>query len=267
MKRLEDKVAELSSSGRTGLSFFLTGGYPSMESFKELVKYIDKNSLADFLEIGIPFSDPLADGPVIQKTSLDAIREGATLPGIIRAVGEMKDEIDIPLVLMSYINPFYALGLERVFRDAAEAGFSALIIPDMPFGEDPAIEKAAMSHGLDTIYLAAPSCNENRIKKISSRSRPFLYYVSSYGVTGARKKLPRKLSSGLQGAVKVSDVPVYCGFGISTPQQAADIAEYADGIIIGSAFLKKIDGDKSSYFKEIRKFAISVRKEIDKGYT
>jgi len=257
VQSLKETVKNLKLSGRKGLSFFLTAGYPSMKEFKELLFFIDREKLADFLEIGVPFSDPLADGSVIQQASVKAIERGVKLRNIFREIKSLKNNISTPLIIMSYMNPLYSGGFAENIRKAEAAGFQAAIIPDLPAGE-----ADDLTAGFNFVYLAAPSTSEKRLAEISEKSSPFLYYVSSYGVTGERDRFSKTVAEKLKDAKKISKVPVYCGFGISNPEQAALISASADGIIIGSALVKLINGSPSRYFKQIKKFAISIKQAL-----
>ncbi len=260
MNELERKINWLKEEKLTGISFFMTAGYPDMKTFSDTVRELDRRSLADFIEVGVPFSDPLADGPVIQNSSREAIKQGASLGNIFEAVRKIKKDTALPMVMMSYLNPLTSgAGLEKNLKCAADSGFSAVIIPDLPAGESAEIEKTVKKPGLGHVFLAAPSTPDERIREISLKSSPFLYYVSSYGVTGARRSLDSKLASRLERVRKLSRVPVYCGFGISTPAQAALLKKSLDGIIIGSAFIDKL---KTRHFKAPLKFAISINKSL-----
>lgn len=263
MNKLKNKVERLYREGRTGLSFFLTGGYPDMESFTKLVKYIDKNNLADFIEVGIPFSDPVADGPVIQESSQKAISAGTTYNNILMAVKSLKNKIDIPLVLMSYLNILLADELEKTLLSAADAGFSAAIIPDMPYGEHEEALEILKRVGMELILLISPGTPDKRVREIGKESSPFLYYVSSYGVTGSGKKFDKKTLESIRKVRNLSAKPVYCGFGITTGKDAQYIADAADGEIIGSAVVDLISKkNMEQTFKDIYKFAINIGKSI-----
>ncbi|MFW6134150.1 MAG: tryptophan synthase subunit alpha [Elusimicrobiota bacterium] len=263
MKNLNNTVQELKQKKEVGLSFFLTGGYPTMQEFIEILKFIDKEKLADFAEIGIPFSDPLADGKVIQNTSKHALKKGASFEKISHEIKEINNDIEIPLVLMSYLNPLYAKGLEKSFEIIKKSGYSGVILPDLSIEESGEVTRIAEKFKIETIFLITPSTPLSRISSIADKSSPFVYYVSSFGVTGERENLDKGISKKIKAVKQNSSVPVYCGFGISKSHQAKIIAGQADGIIIGSALLKKISLDKNkSYFKDIKKFAISIRKEI-----
>ncbi|MEA3507115.1 MAG: tryptophan synthase subunit alpha [Elusimicrobiota bacterium] len=263
MTELKKKVDRLSQEGKTGLSFFLTGGYPDMEGFAESVRYIDKNNLADFIEVGIPFSDPVADGPVIQRSSRAAIESGSTYNRIMTTVKSLKKDIDIPLVLMTYLNILMAGGLKETLAKADRAGFSAVIIPDMPYGEHEEVSGILKELGMELILLVSPVTTGARIREIAGVSSPFLYYVSSYGVTGRGKKFSKKTLKKIEQVKKISSKPVYCGFGISSPEDAEFIARAADGEIIGSAVVELLKDKKlPAAFKDIYKFAINIGKSI-----
>ncbi len=260
MNELKEKIDWLKRKKLTGVSFFMTAGYPDMETFSDTVRELDRCNLADFLELGIPFSDPLADGPVIQNSSREAIRQGASLGKIFKAVRDIKKDVSIPIVLMSYLNPLACDGkLRNNLKSASDSGFSAIIIPELPAGECEETEKEIKKSGLGHIFLAAPSTPDKRIEEISSKSSPFLYYVSSYGVTGTRSRLGGGLAAKLKHVRELSRVPVYCGFGISSATQAASLKKSLDGIIVGSAFIEKL---KKKNFKAPLKFAISINKSL-----
>ncbi|MGM0441686.1 MAG: tryptophan synthase subunit alpha [Elusimicrobiota bacterium] len=262
MKTVKQKLRELKDNKRTGLSFFLTGGFPDMEYFKDLLLFLDSENFVDFIEVGIPFSDPVADGPVIQESSMRAIKNGATFTKIVEAVGDLKNRIELPVVLMSYLNIVYTDWNEKLSR-ARDAGFSAIILPDLPVEELDKITGPERKKILPAVLLTTPSGTEDRIEKITAASSPFIYYVSSYGVTGPRNELQKdRLSADIQKVKKITEKPVYCGFGISTARQASYISRYADGIIIGSAVIELINKDREKCFKDIKKFGISIKKAI-----
>lgn len=258
MLNLADTVYKLKEKNIKGLSFFLTAGYPTMKGFIDILKFIDSERLCDFVEVGVPFSDPLADGETIQRTSQIAIEKGATFAQVLFEIKKIKNHIKMPLVLMTYLNPLIAGGLRKSLSLASAAGFDAVIIPDFPIDEFKTV-KLSTRH---LIFLASPLTPQERILEISKKSSPFLYYVSSFGVTGERKTLAADIKKKLDIVKKKSLCPVYCGFGISNPEQAEIIGKHSDGIIIGSALLKLIKGRQSSDFKEIKKFAISIKKGL-----
>jgi len=260
--RLAEKIEELRTAGLKGISFYLTAGYPSMTDFMSVLKLIKEKKLADFVEIGLPFSDPLADGPVIQRASGEAIKAGATFQKITRELGRSGIGNELPLVAMTYINIMLAGGLEKRIEDAAEAGFSAFIIPDLSYEESGEFSRIASKYGMGTVLLASPSTPIERVRLLSENSTPFLYYVSRYGVTGCGIDIPENIGKRLKNVRETSVKPVYCGFGISNEVQAKVVAEHADGIIIGSALVKLMGGKK--YFKEAEKFAISINQVLSR---
>ncbi len=257
---LTDTINKLKKKNIKGLSFFLTAGYPSMKEFLDILKFIAREKLCDFVEVGVPFSDPLADGPTIQRTSDIAIKNGTTFNKILIEIKKITPHLNMPLVLMTYLNPLIAGGLKKSLSLTADAGFDAVIIPDFPIDEcKTETVKLSTRHPIDLVFLASPLTPPKRITEISKISSPFLYYVSSFGVTGERKTLAADIKKKLNMVKKKSLCPVYCGFGISNPDQAEIVGKHSDGVIIGSALLKLIKGRQSSDFKEIKKFAISIR--------
>ncbi|MFH1416293.1 MAG: tryptophan synthase subunit alpha [Elusimicrobiota bacterium] len=261
-EKLDKNIRDLMKQDRPGLSLFLTGGYPDMESFIRLVKFIDRKGLADFVEVGIPFSDPVADGPVIQESSRIAIEKGASFKTITAALAREKQNLNMPLVLMSYLNPLYSGGFEKNMRSAVDAGFASVIIPDLPVDESEEYLRLMNGLGIGAVFLSSPATSSGRIKKISASCFPFMYYVSRFGTTGMRSKMAGNIKTRIKEVKRASKVPVYCGFGISTTSQAALVGTEADGIIIGSAIVKMISGSERNYFKEIEKFAISIKKGL-----
>lgn len=244
------------------MSFFLTAGYPNMKQFIKILKFIDEENLADFLEIGIPFTDPVADGPIIQESSREALKKGVSLSKIFSELQNIRKDIRIPLVLMSYLNPLYKGSFKNNIKAAMTAGFNAAIIPDLSFDESEYFNIVARKIGFDMVFLISPDTPSRRIKLISSESSPFIYYVSRFGITGVRSSLSTGISERIRNVRRYSKVPVYCGFGISTPSQAEIVGKSADGVIIGSAIIKIIKENKENPFKEIKKFAISIRNKL-----
>src|SRR5690606_12342716 len=192
-------------------------------------------------EIGVPFADPVAEGPTIQRASERALRAGATLRRILGMVKALRPKVDVPLVLMGYANPFLAMGERGLAEAAREAGVDGVIVPDLPPEEEPGFFAALEACGVDSVLLAAPTTTEARLAMLARRTRGFLYYVSLTGVTGARSELPPHLEANLARIRAVSDVPVCVGFGVSTPEQAARIARVADGVVVGSALVERIE--------------------------
>ncbi len=217
---------------------FLTAGDPSIEKTKEFILAMEAAG-ADLIEIGIPFSDPIAEGVVIQEADLRALSAGTTTDDIFRMVAELREETDMPLVFMGYLNPVFHYGYERFFSRCEEVGISGIIIPDLPYEEKGECVEIAAAHGVDVISMIAPT-SEDRIRTIASEARGFLYVVSSMGVTGVRSEIKTDLDSILGAIREVTDVPAAVGFGIHSPAQAARMSQIADGVIVGSAIVKLI---------------------------
>lgn len=217
---------------------FVTGGDPDIETSYELIKTMSENG-ADMIEIGIPFSDPIAEGPVIQEASLRALKAGTTTDSLFDMVVRLRKEIDTPLIFMTYMNPVYVYGTERFMKKCAECGVDGVIIPDLPFEEKKEVEAQCKEHGVDLISMIAPT-SEERIEMIAKEAEGFLYCVSSLGVTGVRSEIKTDIHAMLQHVKNVTDVPCAVGFGISTPEQAKKMTEVADGAIVGSAIVKLV---------------------------
>jgi tryptophan synthase alpha chain len=203
------------------------------------------SSGCDIIELGIPFSDPLADGATIQRASYEALRQGVTPKLCFELAQELRRQVEIPLVFMTYYNPVFKFGLEQFCSKCTDVGIDGLIIPDLPPEEGRQLEKSTEKHGLDLIYLLSPASTEERISLVTSRSSGFVYLVSLTGVTGARDKLPEGLESFVARVRKRTEKPLCVGFGISTPAQACRVAKVADGVIVGSRIIQLLDEDKS----------------------
>ncbi|MDR1986561.1 MAG: tryptophan synthase subunit alpha [Treponema sp.] len=218
---------------------FISGGDPSLEKSRDFVLEMVRAG-ADIVEIGIPFSDPIAEGPVIQAANLRALKAGSTLEGIFRLVEELRRQTQVPLVLLTYLNPVFQYGYERFFKRCQALGVDGIIIPDLPFEEQQEVRTAADPAGVDLISLIAPTSAE-RIQEIAAEARGFLYVVSSLGVTGMRGKIETDLAPLIGAVRQASAIPAAVGFGINTPEQAAAIGKFADGVIVGSAIVKIIE--------------------------
>lgn len=240
MGRLSERFSALRARGEGGLFPFLTAGDPDLE-FTEALIVAFAAAGADGLEIGVPFSDPIADGPTVQRSSQRALASRTSLRHILALVKRVRPRVDIPLVLMGYANPFFAMGEERLAAAAAEVGVDGLICPDLPPEEGQALYAALETHGVDPILLAAPTTSPERLSLLADRSRGFLYYVALTGVTGARSAVADDLRAGIARVRACSDIPVLAGFGISTPAQAREIASYTDGVIVASAILDRME--------------------------
>lgn len=231
-------MSKIQTAFKNGKAFiaFVTGGDPSMERSCEFILKIAQAG-ADLIEIGIPFSDPIAEGPVIQAANIRALSAGANTNGIFRLVEAVRKQSGIPLVFLSYLNPVYKYGYEAFFCRCEETGVDGIIIPDLPFEEKGELADIAAAHDVDLISLIAPT-SEDRIRKIATEAKGFLYIVSSMGVTGMRCEIETDLTSIVNIVKSVSDIPTAVGFGINTPEQAGDISKIADGVIVGSAIVK-----------------------------
>ena len=240
MSRLEARFAALKQEGRAGLVTFLTAGDPDPETSWEIIKALPAAG-ADVIEIGMPFSDPMADGPAIQAASQRALRNGATLVGTLDLVRRFREEDkETPIILMGYYNPIYSLGPRHFIEEAVAAGVDGLIIVDLPPEEDEELCAPAMKAGLHWIRLATPTTDEKRLPKVLENISGFLYYVSVLGITGTRSALAEQVAEAVERFRRHTDVPVAVGFGIRTPAQAAAIGRVADAVVVGSAIVSSI---------------------------
>ena len=215
---------------------FLTAGDPSLDKTEEFILEMERAG-ADLIEIGIPFSDPIAEGVIIQDANIRALSVGTTTDKIFAMVEGLRKKTQIPLAFMTYLNPVFHYGYERFFARCEEVGIDGIIIPDMPFEEKGELDVIAAAHGVDVISMIAPT-SEERIREIAGDAKGFIYVVSSLGVTGMRSEIKTDLPSILEAIRKVTKVPACVGFGIHSPEQAAKISEIADGVIVGSAIVK-----------------------------
>ncbi len=234
--RIERRFAERSAEGRTALVPYITAGFPELETTVPLLEALD-DAGADVIELGIPFSDPLADGPTIQASSFRALEQGMTVARALELVRRFRQVRDTPLVLFTYLNPVFHHGLEAFCRDAAEAGADGILLTDLPVGSDPELEGIVQRSGLDPIQLLAPTTAPERVARVAGGGRGFLYYISRTGVTGARTELRAGLGSEIERLRTQIGLPVAVGFGISTPEQAREVAGVADGVVVGSALI------------------------------
>jgi len=240
MGRIEARFSELRARGERALIPFLTAGDPNLPTTEALVLAIAKAG-ADLIEIGVPFSDPLAEGPTIQRSSERALKSGTTLRRVFGLIKNLREKIDQPLVLMGYANVFLAMG-ERNFADAArDVGVDGVITVDLPPEEDPLFFESLIEHGIDPILLASPTTSDSRLALLAEQTRGFLYYVSLTGVTGARKQIAAGIEEAVSRIRRISDIPVCVGFGLSTPEQVAEIGRFADGAVVGSALVDIIE--------------------------
>jgi tryptophan synthase alpha chain len=238
--RIDQAFARLKSQGRKGLIPFLAAGDPSLDVTEALVCEFEARG-ADILELGVPFSDPLADGVVNQRAYQRALAAGVSLPQILESVARIRKRSEIPIVLMSYINPIHRFGLQRFPSAARDVGVDGLIVSDCPPEEMGELGMALTEADVHPILLVAPTSPARRISLISAKSRGYIYYVSLRGVTGPRDRLPADLATGIQRVRALTDKPLAVGFGISTPEQARAVAQLADAVIVGSAVVATIE--------------------------
>lgn len=238
--RIDQTFARLRNEGRAGFIPFLAAGDPSLDTTIALVHEFEARG-ADIVELGVPFSDPLADGVVNQRAYQRALAAGATLPRVLDAVARIRQRTDVPLVLMSYINPIHRFGLQRFPAAARDAGVDGLIVSDCPPEDMGELQVALEGANVDPILLVAPTSPARRISLISAKSRGYIYYVSLRGVTGPREHLPEGLAAGLAAVRALTDKPLAVGFGISTPEQARAVGKIADGVIVGSAVVATLE--------------------------
>lgn len=232
-------------------------GDPSLSRTKEIVLLFEECG-ADIVELGVPFSDPLADGPTIQRASERSLQQGTTLTKVITLVSDIRNVTQIPLVLMTYFNPVFRYDSERFIRDAKSAGVDGVIIPDLPPDEADAFVRLSRSHRLDTIFLLAPTSTENRIRKVIKSSSGFIYYVAITGITGANLLLDGTMEILIAHIRKYTANPIAVGFGVSTPDDAAHVAKLSDGVIVGSAIIKKLLENPET----LRDYLLDLRRAI-----
>jgi tryptophan synthase alpha chain len=240
--RIGDRFAALRADGRKAFVGFVTAGDPSLDRTVEIAWALERAG-ADVLELGVPFSDPLADGPVIQRASERALAKGTTLASVLDTVRRIRARSQLPLVLFSYMNPLHRYGLDRLAADAVEAGVDGVLVTDLPpeeAGEWIAIARRA---GLDTVFLAAPTSPDDRLRKVAEASRGFVYAVSRTGVTGEQDALSGDAAGLVTRLKALTDAPVVLGFGISTPEQVKEAARVADGVVVGSALVRFLEED------------------------
>lgn len=233
-------MSRIKTAFQNGKAFigFLTGGDPTLDKCEEYILEMVRAG-ADLIEIGVPFSDPIAEGPVIQQANIRALSSGTTVPKLFELVKHVRVKTDIPLVFLTYLNPVLHYGYDAFFQKCRQSGLDGLIIPDLPFEEQTEVKETARKYGIDIISLIAPT-SDQRIQNIAQAADGFIYVVSSMGVTGIRSEITTDIPSIVQKIKAVTDTPTAVGFGINTPEQAQEISKSADGVIVGSAIVKII---------------------------
>ncbi len=248
-------------AGHKALIPYVTVGYPSVEDTLKVVPIL-ADSGCDIVELGIPFSDPLADGATIQKASFYALRNGVTPAMCLEVAEKLSRKVNVPLVFMTYFNPVLSYGLDKFCSACARSGVDGLIIPDLPPDEGSELEDFTRKHNLDLIYLLAPTSSDERIRLVADRARGFIYLVSVTGVTGARNSLPTELNSFVDRVRKAAKQPLCVGFGISTPEQARQVAKMADGVIVGSRIIQLMETEG---LESVGNLARKLRNTLDKA--
>lgn len=250
MNRLEQRLNHLKQNNKKATSVFIPGGYPNYESTLNLLKDISDNDI-DFIELGMPFTDPSADGPTIQQAGVKALENGATVRKNIEVVSEFrKHNNETPIVWMGYYNNVFNYGEEKFFADIKAAGFDAIIIPDLPLEEQEETLKHAEKNDVCVINFITPMTDEARLAKITENARGFLYYISVMGITGDKEANQLEIQNNIKKIKETTELPIIVGFGVNTPQKANDINKLADGVIIGTKFIQDFNEhmtDKESY--------------------
>ena len=263
MSRISQKFDELKNKNKKALITFVTAGDPTLEGTIKLVKEMESRG-ADIIELGIPYSDPIAEGLVIQAANSRALSNGIRIKDIMNTVMEIRKNVLVPLVYLLYFNCILQYGPERFFSDCSEVGIDGVIIPDLPFEEQDEIMDISIKYSVDIISLVAPT-SKDRIEKIAKNARGFIYCVSSLGVTGVRKEFNTDFNEFFSNLNRVTDLPKALGFGISTPEDISKLKGYCDGLIIGSAIIKKVEQSSSieEAVKSVGEYVGVLREAMD----
>lgn len=253
-------MSKIPNAFKNGKAFigFLTAGDPTCEKTVEYILEMEKAG-CDLIEIGIPFSDPMAEGVVIQDANVRALKHNTTTDDVFEIVRQVREKTDVPLVFLTYINPVFFYGYEEFFKKCSELGVDGIISPDLPYEEKGEIADIALKNGVDVISLIAPT-SKKRIQKIANDATGFIYVVSSLGVTGMRSEIKTDLNAILADIRDVTDLPLAVGFGINTPEQASQIGKIADGVIVGSAIVKIIEEHGENASEALREYVSSMKK-------
>ena len=254
-----NKISDAFKNGKAFIGF-VTAGDPDLETSREIMIKMAQAG-CDLIEIGIPFSDPIAEGPVIQEANLRSLSGGTTTDKVFSLAREVSAEVDIPLVFMTYLNVLFKYGYDKFLDNAKKSGISGVIVPDLPFEEKAELQSVAQKYDIDVISLIAPT-SEQRIQMIAKEAQGFVYEVSSLGVTGVRSEIKTDLESITKAVKSATDIPVAIGFGISTPEQAKKYSAVADGVIVGSAIVKIIAQHGKNAPEEVYKYVKSMKDAI-----
>ncbi|MDR3588289.1 MAG: tryptophan synthase subunit alpha [Negativicutes bacterium] len=261
MSRLTDRLTKLRTEGRKGLIVYLTAGYPSMTATLDAVLAAEAAG-ADVVEIGIPFSDPIADGPVIQKAAVEALKAGATTIKALALIRQIRLSSAVPLAVMTYVNTIISYGPAEFVRDFKAAGLDGIIVPDLPPEEAGLLQGHCLEAGIDLIQFVAPTSTAERIKAVCRTAGGFIYCISSTGVTGVRAVDYRPIAAAIRTVRENTAVPVAIGFGIGGPEAASEAARHADAVIVGSAIVERLGNGGVG---AVRELVLSIRRGLDKG--
>lgn len=263
MSRIEEILGDLRGRGEKALITFITAGDPDLATSEQLIHTLVEAG-ADLIELGVPFSDPMADGPTIQASSERALAAGTTLAGVLAMVRRVREHTNTPILLMGYYNPIFSYGTERFARDAAEAGIDGLLLVDLPPEEAGELQPFLQAAGIDLITLLAPTTDRQRMARLAEAAEGFLYYVSMTGVTGSQQVDAESIRAVVSELQKTSRVPVAVGFGVTTPEAAHHIAGFADAVVVGSALVKIIadHGQTESLLEEVGRFVRALKAGI-----
>lgn len=263
MSRIEHTFKTLKAQGRKAFIPYVTAGDPTLPLSRELVEELIQGG-ADLLELGVPFSDPTADGPVIQGASQRALKAGTTLHDVLSLVEEIRHVSQVPIILFGYYNPFFVAGPKTVSEQCKKAGVDGVLVVDLPYEEADEFKHCADEVGLDFIYLVAPTSGDARIKMITEKARGFLYYISMTGVTGSHQGFDQYMEENITSIRKFNTLPVVIGFGISTPEQAHEMGRVSDGVVVGSALVRIIEQYQYALDlpKRMRQFSEQIKKVL-----
>ena len=263
MSRIREKFRERKHSARGGFIPFITAGHPDLATTERLLIELAKSE-ADIIELGVPFSDPVADGEIIQRASERALRNGVTVHDALTCVRNVRQHIDVPIVLFSYFNPLLQFGLESFALAASQAGVDGVLVTDLIPEEADAWTRNLLQHGLDPIFLVAPTTSGKRLEQIAQRAHGFIYAISRAGVTGERDEMTGDAEALVKRVRSVSDLPVAVGFGISTSEQVRTVWRFADAAVVGSAIVREIErlSGEDNLVNRIGEFAASLNKPL-----
>ena len=266
MNRIDATFAALKQRGETALIPFVEAGDPDLESTLQLLRALERNG-ADLIELGVPFSDPMADGPTIQRASQRALKHGTSVREILGLVRKFRRQSEIPLVLFGYYNPFFHFGTERLAQQAKEAGVDGFLCVDLPPEESRELKQGLDRAGIEQIFLLAPTSGTERVRLVAREARGFIYYVSVTGVTGARKRFVEPLEKQIARVRRATSLPVAVGFGVSTPEQAAWVGSFADGVVVGSALIHDLESARDKHERVIRagRFVARLKRAMHAG--